>query len=46
MTNANEPIAIIGAGAVFPGAGSAAELWRNVLDGFDPTLSLNLYVRP
>ncbi|MFD0902493.1 beta-ketoacyl synthase N-terminal-like domain-containing protein [Actinomadura sediminis] len=30
-----EPIAIVGAGAVFPGAGSAAELWRNVLAGFD-----------
>jgi acyl transferase domain-containing protein len=29
------PIAIVGAGAVFPGAGSAAELWRNVLAGFD-----------
>ncbi|QXJ20724.1 polyketide synthase dehydratase domain-containing protein [Actinomadura graeca] len=35
MTDAAEPIAIVGAGAVFPGAGSAAELWRNVLDGFD-----------
>ncbi|MFB4303351.1 beta-ketoacyl synthase N-terminal-like domain-containing protein [Actinomadura sp. NTSP31] len=30
-----EPIAIVGAGAVFPGAGSAAELWRNVLAGVD-----------
>ncbi|MER6815179.1 beta-ketoacyl synthase N-terminal-like domain-containing protein [Spirillospora sp. NPDC000708] len=30
-----EPIAIVGAGAVFPGAGSAAELWRNVLAGID-----------
>ncbi|WP_176611331.1 beta-ketoacyl synthase N-terminal-like domain-containing protein [Actinomadura sp. WMMB 499] len=30
-----EPIAIVGAGAVFPGAGSAVELWRNVLAGFD-----------
>ncbi|MFD0688997.1 beta-ketoacyl synthase N-terminal-like domain-containing protein [Actinomadura fibrosa] len=35
MTDAREPIAIVGAGAVFPGAGSAAELWRNVLAGFD-----------
>ncbi|WP_141583421.1 beta-ketoacyl synthase N-terminal-like domain-containing protein [Actinomadura sp. WMMA1423] len=35
MSEAGEPIAIVGAGAVFPGAGSAAELWRNVLDGFD-----------
>ncbi|MES9540461.1 beta-ketoacyl synthase N-terminal-like domain-containing protein [Actinomadura sp. NPDC000600] len=35
MSDAGEPIAIVGAGAVFPGAGSAAELWRNVLDGFD-----------
>ncbi|WP_433473271.1 beta-ketoacyl synthase N-terminal-like domain-containing protein [Spirillospora sp. CA-142024] len=35
MSDAREPIAIVGAGAVFPGAGSAAELWRNVLDGFD-----------
>ncbi|TDD64989.1 beta-ketoacyl synthase N-terminal-like domain-containing protein [Actinomadura rubrisoli] len=35
MTQAREPIAIVGAGAVFPGAGSAAELWRNVLAGFD-----------
>ncbi|TYB38424.1 type I polyketide synthase [Actinomadura chibensis] len=32
---AREPIAIVGAGAVFPGAGSAAELWRNVLAGVD-----------
>ncbi|URN05594.1 polyketide synthase [Actinomadura madurae] len=35
MSDAREPIAIVGAGAVFPGAGSAAELWRNVLAGFD-----------
>ncbi|RFS81681.1 acyltransferase domain-containing protein [Actinomadura spongiicola] len=35
MSEAGEPIAIVGAGAVFPGAGSAAELWRNVLSGFD-----------
>ncbi|MEO3827136.1 beta-ketoacyl synthase N-terminal-like domain-containing protein [Actinomadura sp. B10D3] len=35
MNDAREPIAIVGAGAVFPGAGSAAELWRNVLAGFD-----------
>lgn len=35
MSRAREPIAIVGAGAVFPGAGSAAELWRNVLAGFD-----------
>lgn len=35
MSGAREPIAIVGAGAVFPGAGSAAELWRNVLSGFD-----------
>ncbi|GAA0587142.1 beta-ketoacyl synthase N-terminal-like domain-containing protein [Actinomadura livida] len=35
MSRAPEPIAIVGAGAVFPGAGSAAELWRNVLAGFD-----------
>ncbi|MGI5420986.1 beta-ketoacyl synthase N-terminal-like domain-containing protein [Actinomadura luteofluorescens] len=35
MSEAAEPIAIVGAGAVFPGAGSAAELWRNVLDGVD-----------
>ncbi|GAA4072299.1 beta-ketoacyl synthase N-terminal-like domain-containing protein [Actinomadura miaoliensis] len=30
-----EPIAIVGLGAVFPGAGSAAELWRNVRAGVD-----------
>ncbi|WP_433226620.1 beta-ketoacyl synthase N-terminal-like domain-containing protein [Actinomadura formosensis] len=35
MSDAREPIAIVGAGAVFPGAGSAAELWRNILAGFD-----------
>ncbi|MFI0485009.1 beta-ketoacyl synthase N-terminal-like domain-containing protein [Actinomadura sp. 9N215] len=35
MSRAREPIAIVGAGAVFPGAGSAAELWRNVLAGVD-----------
>ncbi|MFI0407826.1 beta-ketoacyl synthase N-terminal-like domain-containing protein [Actinomadura sp. 3N508] len=35
MSPAREPIAIVGAGAVFPGAGSAAELWRNVLAGVD-----------
>ncbi|TDD74598.1 acyltransferase domain-containing protein [Actinomadura darangshiensis] len=35
MSDAREPIAIVGAGAVFPGAASAAELWRNILDGFD-----------
>ncbi|MER7543319.1 beta-ketoacyl synthase N-terminal-like domain-containing protein [Spirillospora sp. NPDC127506] len=35
MNRDREPIAIVGAGAVFPGAGSAAELWRNVLAGFD-----------
>ncbi|RKS68743.1 acyl transferase domain-containing protein [Actinomadura pelletieri DSM 43383] len=35
MSEAGEPIAIVGAGAVFPGAGSAADLWRNVLAGFD-----------
>ncbi|MFA1545696.1 beta-ketoacyl synthase N-terminal-like domain-containing protein [Actinomadura chokoriensis] len=35
MSDIREPIAIVGAGAVFPGAGSAAELWRNVLAGFD-----------
>ncbi|GAA1819887.1 beta-ketoacyl synthase N-terminal-like domain-containing protein [Actinomadura chokoriensis] len=35
MNEDREPIAIVGAGAVFPGAGSAAELWRNVLAGFD-----------
>ncbi|TDB82916.1 acyltransferase domain-containing protein [Actinomadura sp. KC216] len=35
MSPAGEPIAIVGAGAVFPGAGSAAELWRNVLAGVD-----------
>ncbi|TDC60032.1 hypothetical protein E1200_31180 [Actinomadura sp. GC306] len=35
MSPAREPIAIVGAGAVFPGAGSAAELWRNVLAGHD-----------
>ncbi|WP_242906302.1 beta-ketoacyl synthase N-terminal-like domain-containing protein [Actinomadura terrae] len=35
MIDKREPIAIVGAGAVFPGAGSAAELWRGVLAGFD-----------
>ncbi|MBO2453845.1 polyketide synthase dehydratase domain-containing protein [Actinomadura barringtoniae] len=30
-----EPIAIVGVGAIFPGAGSAAELWRNVRAGVD-----------
>lgn len=35
MSEAGEPIAIVGAGALFPGAGSAAELWRNVLEGVD-----------
>ncbi|RFU40523.1 acyltransferase domain-containing protein [Actinomadura logoneensis] len=30
-----EPIAIVGLGAVFPGAGSAAELWANVRAGVD-----------
>ncbi|MFA1538607.1 beta-ketoacyl synthase N-terminal-like domain-containing protein [Actinomadura monticuli] len=35
MSDPREPIAIVGAGAVFPGAGSAAELWRNILAGFD-----------
>ncbi|MBW8484787.1 beta-ketoacyl synthase N-terminal-like domain-containing protein [Actinomadura parmotrematis] len=29
------PIAIVGVGAVFPGAGSAGELWRNVRAGVD-----------
>ncbi|MQY08230.1 beta-ketoacyl synthase N-terminal-like domain-containing protein [Actinomadura macrotermitis] len=29
------PIAVVGIGAVFPGAGSAAELWRNVRAGVD-----------
>ncbi|GAA4237584.1 hypothetical protein GCM10022254_50020 [Actinomadura meridiana] len=35
MSENREPIAIVGAGAVFPGAGSAAELWHNVLTGVD-----------
>ncbi|TDC49296.1 acyltransferase domain-containing protein [Actinomadura sp. KC345] len=35
VSGAREPVAIVGAGAVFPGAGSAAELWRNILAGFD-----------
>ncbi|MFG2003037.1 beta-ketoacyl synthase N-terminal-like domain-containing protein [Spirillospora sp. NPDC048911] len=30
-----EPIAIVGVGALFPGAGSAAELWRNIRAGLD-----------
>ncbi|GAA2585216.1 beta-ketoacyl synthase N-terminal-like domain-containing protein [Actinomadura fulvescens] len=30
-----EPIAIVGVGAIFPGAGSAAELWRNIRAGID-----------
>ncbi|MDL4775045.1 beta-ketoacyl synthase N-terminal-like domain-containing protein [Actinomadura xylanilytica] len=30
-----EPIAVVGMGAVFPGAGTAAELWRNVRAGVD-----------
>ncbi|MBA8951869.1 beta-ketoacyl synthase N-terminal-like domain-containing protein [Actinomadura namibiensis] len=33
--SAHEPIAIVGVGAVFPGAGSAAALWRNVRAGTD-----------
>ncbi|WP_211246000.1 beta-ketoacyl synthase N-terminal-like domain-containing protein [Actinomadura oligospora] len=30
-----EPIAVVGLGAVFPGAGSAAELWANIRAGVD-----------
>ncbi|MEV4258813.1 polyketide synthase, partial [Spirillospora sp. NPDC049652] len=30
-----EPIAIVGLGAVYPGAGSAAELWANIRAGVD-----------
>ncbi|WP_067485194.1 type I polyketide synthase [Actinomadura hibisca] len=29
------PVAIVGVGAVFPGAGTAAELWRNIRAGVD-----------
>ncbi|WP_395106124.1 beta-ketoacyl synthase N-terminal-like domain-containing protein [Actinomadura sp. SCN-SB] len=32
---AGEPIAIVGMGAVFPGAGSAGAFWHNIRDGVD-----------
>ncbi|MEV5572822.1 beta-ketoacyl synthase N-terminal-like domain-containing protein [Spirillospora sp. NPDC052269] len=35
MTSGGEPIAVVGLGAVYPGAGSAAELWANVRAGVD-----------